>query len=198
MERIVIKFVERPDSNDPDKMLKWFCDVFGLSSGDSSDSIEEQILKKFIEAAHDDKGLSSSELKLETDLARSTVIYHLNRFIEVGLLVKHGRKYHLRASEMAKAIEEIEYDLSREMQRMLDTAKQLDKFTEAWLSDAQAVAGKEKGAQKETGIKPNKLFSQNPNSTSFMWSASILPNGPTEIKAKKGVSNRKRKGAGKK
>ncbi len=130
MERIVIKFVERPDFKDPDDMLKWFCAVFGLSNDYSNDSIEEQILGKFVEAAYGDNGLSSSELKLDTKLARSSVIYHLNRFIDAGLLVKRGRKYYLRASEMEKAIEEIEYDINREMQRMLDTAKEFDKLME--------------------------------------------------------------------
>ncbi len=140
VERIVIKFVERPDFKDQEKMLKWFCEVFGLSSdNDSFDSIEEQILKNFTEAAYEDKGLASSELKLNTDLARSTVIYHLNRFIEAGLLVKHGRKYYLRASEMYKAIEEIEYDINREMRRMLDTAREFDRLMETMMKGSKPI-----------------------------------------------------------
>lgn len=142
MERIVIRFVERPDFNDPEKMLKWFCDVFGLSSG-GNDTIEEQILRNFtVAAAYGNRGLASSELKLDTDLARSTVIYHLNRFIDAGLLVKRGRKYYLRASEMQKAIEEIEYDISREMRRMLDTAKEFDRLMELSVKkNAQPIKG---------------------------------------------------------
>jgi hypothetical protein len=128
MERIVIKVMEKPDFNDPEKLIRWFCSVLGLSNEDDSASIGGQILSKFAEAAYFDKGLSSSELKLDTDLARSTVIYHLNRFIESGLLVKKGRKYYLRASVMSKAIEEIEYDIDRELSRMLDTAKAFDKM----------------------------------------------------------------------
>lgn len=128
MERLVIRFVERPDSEDPEKIIRWFCEVLGLSSGNANNNIEEQILKSFIDAAQQDKGLSSSELKLDTTLARSTVIYHLNRFIESGLLIKKGRKYYLRASEMQKAIEEIEYDVNREMRRLLDTAKMFDRM----------------------------------------------------------------------
>jgi predicted transcriptional regulator len=131
MERIVIRFVERPDFKNQEKMIKWFCEVFGLSGSENeSDSIEQQILMSFIQAAYKDEGLGSSELKLDTKLARSTVIYHLNRFIDAGLLVKRGRKYYLRASEMSKAIEEIEYDINREMQRMLDTAKEFDRLME--------------------------------------------------------------------
>ncbi len=135
MERIIIKFMEKPDFNDPEKILKWFCTVFGLSSSeDAFDSIEEQILENFTKAAYENRGLSSSELKLNTDLARSTVIYHLNRFIDAGLLIKRGRKYYLRASEMYKAIEEIEYDINREMQRMLDTAKEFDRLMGVYMN----------------------------------------------------------------
>ncbi len=131
MERIIIRIVERPDLDDSKKMIKWFCEVFGLADdNDSFNSISEQILKNFIEAAHSSTGLSSSELNLHTDLARSSVIYHLNRFVDAGLLVKKGRKYYLRASEMQKAIEEIEYDINREMQKMIDTAREFDRLME--------------------------------------------------------------------
>ena len=51
----MIRFVERPDFNDPEKMLKWFCDVFGLSSG-GNDTIEEQILRNFTVAAPTEQG----------------------------------------------------------------------------------------------------------------------------------------------
>lgn len=128
MERIVIKALERPDFNDPEKLIRWFCTVFGLTGDEETAGISEQILSNFATAAYMDKGLSSSELKLHTELARSTVIYHLNRFIDSGLVVKRGRKYYLRASEMSKAIEEIEYDIDREFSRMLDTAREFDKI----------------------------------------------------------------------
>jgi predicted transcriptional regulator len=205
MERIVIKFIERPDFNDPEKMFKWFCDVFGLSSGnDAFDSIEEQILKAFAEAAHDNKGLASSELKLNTDLARSTVIYHLNRFIEVGLLVKKGRKYYLRASEMQKAIEEIEYDVNREMQRMLDTAKELDRIMEKGFSFSisQEIIVKKgkvkKGTMDEAPWLTPPMKWDKPGIPFENQITSPNPINQTEKidNVKKGVANRKRKDTG--
>ncbi len=128
MEKIEIRAIEKPDEKDPDKIIRWFVAVLGLS-GDEKNSIEEQILRDFTEAAREgEEGLSSSELKFDRDVARSTVIYHLNRFINAGIIVKHGRKYHLRATEMSKVIEELEYDINREMQRMLDMAKEFDRM----------------------------------------------------------------------
>lgn len=128
MEKIEIRAIEKPDDKDPEKIIRWFVAVLGLS-GDEKNSMEEQILRDFALAAREgEEGLSSSELRFKKDVARSTVIYHLNRFIEAGIIVKHGRKYHLRATEMSKVIEELEYDIDREMQRMLDMAKEFDRM----------------------------------------------------------------------
>jgi predicted transcriptional regulator len=127
MGRIVIQFVERPDSGNPEEIIKWFCEVFGFAT-EGGDSVEESIFRRFAEVAHRHEGLTSSEVTVNMTIARSTVIYHLNRFIDSGLLVKKGRKYYLRASEMSKTIEEIEYDIEREMRRMLDTAREFDKL----------------------------------------------------------------------
>lgn len=130
MEKIEIRAVERPDGNDPVKVIRWFCAALGLSNGRDDISIEEQILRDFMFAPQKGDGLASSELEFDRQLPRSTVIYHLNRFIDAGILVKKGRKYYLRANEMSKIIEEIEYDINREMQRMLDIARELDTMME--------------------------------------------------------------------
>ncbi len=47
MEKIVIRVIERPSSENPEKIIEWFCMVFGLSDKDNSNDIGVQILKKF-------------------------------------------------------------------------------------------------------------------------------------------------------
>ncbi len=88
MGKIVIRDVERPDSNKPDAMIRWFLAVFDLGDGNEPNSIEAQILGEFIRAGRRGEGISSSELKLKPPVARTTVIYHLNRLMELGILVK--------------------------------------------------------------------------------------------------------------
>ena len=129
MEKIVIRVIERPSNESPEKIIKWFCMVFGLSDNDSNNDIGVQILKKFIMNSNSrDGGLSSSDLKFNPRVPKSTTIYHLNRFISSGLIVKKGRKYYLRATNLLRAIEEIEYDINKEFQKMLDTAIEFDRM----------------------------------------------------------------------
>ncbi len=128
MGKIVIRDVERPDSKKPDAMIRWFLAVFDLGDGNEANGIEAQILAEFVRASYKGEGISSADLKLIPPVARSTVIYHLNRLMELGILVKRGRKYFLRATDMSKVMEEIEYYIEREMQRMIDMAREFDKI----------------------------------------------------------------------
>ncbi|MGC8478980.1 MAG: winged helix-turn-helix domain-containing protein [Candidatus Micrarchaeia archaeon] len=129
-KEIVIRSVDKPvrEKDNVDALIKWFCEAFGLSKEDEKDSIEEEILKKFIYAALKDKGISSGELKFGKPIPRSTIIYHLNRFIDAGLIIKRGRRYYLRSVDMAGVIKELEYDMDREIRRMLDMAEDLNRI----------------------------------------------------------------------
>ncbi|MEM0143301.1 MAG: hypothetical protein QXD11_01940 [Candidatus Micrarchaeaceae archaeon] len=121
--KLVIRSLNKPPSGDIDLIIGWFCEVFGLSNS-INDRLEIQLLKKFMLAAKNGQGLASKDIKF--GMPRSTIIYHLNRFIESGILVKKGRKYYLRAAEMTDLVEEVEYDVRREFQRIYDIAGMLD------------------------------------------------------------------------
>ncbi len=146
MEKIIIRVIEKPIKN-PEKIIKWFCIVFGLLEEDTGSNIETQILKKFIMNANENNGITSSSLKFNKPTPKSTVIYHLNRFISSGLIIKKGRKYYLRATDLAKSIEEIEYDINKEFKKMFDTATDFNKLM---------LGYENKSAKKQKHIKIKK------------------------------------------
>ncbi|MGC8571836.1 MAG: hypothetical protein ACP5LH_00945 [Candidatus Micrarchaeia archaeon] len=132
MGKIVINTTEKPSTAKLNELIKWFCVELGFldyNSKEDEENIDINILKEFILAAYNNEdGITSLKLKekLKYPLARSTLIYHLNKIIESGLIVKKGRKYYLRGRAMSKAVEELEYDLEREFSKMIDTARELD------------------------------------------------------------------------
>ncbi len=143
MESITIRSVEKPDYNDPKALLKWFCTTFGLiENPEGKDSVEEQILVRFIYAARQNRNLSVSDLKISPKMPRSTLIYHLNRLVDAGIISKKGHTYKLRANDISRVVEEINYDVSREFMRILDTAKEFDRLIEGSLSDTKALRNK--------------------------------------------------------
>jgi predicted transcriptional regulator len=146
-KEIVIRSIEKPSrgKENADTLIRWFCVAFGLSKSDEKESLEEKILKKFIYAAFKNEGLSSSEISFGKPIPRSTIIYHLNRFVELGIIVKRGRKYYLRAMDMASTIKELEYDMNREMMKMFDIAEELNNMVLKSLGAQKALKGKKQG-----------------------------------------------------
>lgn len=141
MKKFTIKQIDRPDYNDPKALLRWFCLMFGLEEEKSkkNNDIVEQILINFIYAAREGRGLTSSEIKMKPALPRSTLIYHLNRFVDAGMITREGHVYKLRAPDMVKLTEELNYDVDREFRRMLDAAKEFDILIDNTLAETKAL-----------------------------------------------------------
>ena len=59
MEKIIIKSINKPTQKDTDYLIIWFCKAFGLVGEKGGSDIEVQIMKKFLTASFDNKGLSS-------------------------------------------------------------------------------------------------------------------------------------------
>lgn len=126
--RIAIRQVNRPNRESMGEIIEWFCEVFDLA--DKDNELEPAIFKEIVSNSMKEGGITSKELTDELDMPRSTVIYHLNRFIDTGLVVRKGRKYQLRAGDLASTIEDIQSDMLREFGRMIGLAQKMDEMIE--------------------------------------------------------------------
>ncbi|MDE1851426.1 MAG: hypothetical protein KGH69_01915 [Candidatus Micrarchaeota archaeon] len=126
-EKIVIRQVNRPGKENPDALLQWFMQVFDFNS---KGEVEPDIFKEIVERSIKGSGVTSKLLNEKLDVPRSTVIYHLNRFICSGLVVRRGRRYYLRSEDMAGTIAELQADMDREFIRLLEFAQKMDALFE--------------------------------------------------------------------
>ncbi len=145
-EKIVLKNISKPQSTKPEDLLKMFCLAFNFS--DDTKSIESMMLHEVTFASFEGAGVTSKTLNEKLTVPRSTIIYHLNRFMSAGFVVRKGRKYYLRSSTMAQTIEEIQYDMEREFSRLIKYAEMLDKTLESETYDTGRSIGKKSGRQK--------------------------------------------------
>ncbi len=127
-EKIVLRYVNRPSNMDIQELTGWFMKVFDL--GDSEDWLEPAIFKEIVANMAGGKGVTSKVLNKKLDVPRSTIIYHLNRFICSGLVVRRGRKYYLRSEDMRGTIDELRADMEREFSRMMQFADMFDSLLE--------------------------------------------------------------------
>lgn len=139
-ERLVIKTVNKPAKEDMDNLWEWFCEVFDLKNK----NVEPEILKEIAGSSIKGDGITSKELNITLEMPRSTVIYHLNRFIYSGLVIRRGRRYYLRSTDMVSTMEELQSDMQREFNRMIEFAETLDKIMESDMNARRQKRRKER------------------------------------------------------
>ncbi len=143
-ERIIIRSIAKPTADSVEELTFWFCRAFDLASG--GEALEPSLFKEIVSASVEGTGVTSKELNDRLAVPRTTVIYHLNRFIGSGLVVRKGRKYFLRSEDMESTIEELQADMTREFSRMLAFA---EKFDEILAGDAAAIGRRRINAERQ-------------------------------------------------
>ncbi len=126
--KIVIKAINKPGKENAEVLSEWFCEVFDLAN--NPEAVEPQLFQEIAESNINGEGITSKELNEKLEMPRSTVIYHLNRFIYSGLVIRRGRKYYLRSEDMESTIEDLQSEMVREFDRMLSFAQKMDEILE--------------------------------------------------------------------
>ena len=72
------------------------------------------------------QGMTSDEISERVNLSRGTVVHHLNRLMDSGVVISHRNKYMLRVDNLSSLIDEIEHDLYNTMNSLRKVAKDID------------------------------------------------------------------------
>ncbi|VVB77062.1 Uncharacterised protein [uncultured archaeon] len=147
-ERIIIRLMAKPSEESADDLMAWFCKAFDLAS--TSQDLEPTMFKEIVSASASGSGVTSKELNDRLEIPRTTVIYHLNRFIGSGLVVRKGTRYFLRSTDMESTIEELQADMLREFDRMLEFA---EKFDDIVAGDALDRRGERKKIEGKRSVR---------------------------------------------
>ncbi len=104
---------KRPVSNDPEELIDYILSTLNLKQGIYRTLIKEIIHNKV--RAGSIRGVK-----------RTTAIYHLNRMVRMGILIKKGSYYELREKTLHTTLEEVKKDVIRVLDDLIDVAKKLD------------------------------------------------------------------------
>lgn len=125
-QRITIIKHKRPSDNDINKQLQWLGSSLGLFGLRDKDKSCFRIFIELIKASKEKKPLSSDELAAIANLSRGTVVHHLNKMIDAGLIINHRNKYLLRVENLKTLVDEIQKDLKKTMKNLKEVAEQID------------------------------------------------------------------------
>ena len=118
------KIVPAKNINDE---LQWIGTSLGLFNLRDKDSSCFRLFIELLKAAKENRMLSSDELAYRLNLSIGTVVHHINKMMEAGIIVTEKRKYALRVDTLHKLIDEIERDMKESMEQMRKVAEEIDK-----------------------------------------------------------------------
>ena len=124
--RLTIIRHELPASGDVNDVLQWFATSLGLFSLRDKDRSTYRIFIELLKAARQRKELSSDQLAEKLGLSRATVIHHLNKLHESGIIRSSRNRYRLRVRNLTFLVDEIEKDIKRTLEDLKEVAGDLD------------------------------------------------------------------------
>ncbi|MFH1134027.1 MAG: winged helix-turn-helix domain-containing protein [Nanoarchaeota archaeon] len=124
--RITIVRATRPKKPELNEDLQWLCNSLGLFSLRDRDKSMFRIFVELLKGARQKAPLTSDQLAYRTELSRGTVVHHINKLIEAGLVVSDKNTYLLRVHNLEYLIDELERDLDRALIDMRAIARRID------------------------------------------------------------------------
>lgn len=125
-QRITIVNIRKPSEHNVNNELQWLGSSLGLFNLRDKDKSCFRVFIELLKSAKSRHSLTSDELALKLSLSRGTVIHHINRLIESGLVIHEGNTYTLRVDNLKSLIDEVEKDIKRACEDLKEVAKEID------------------------------------------------------------------------
>jgi predicted transcriptional regulator len=128
--RITIIRIKRPGQDHVNDELKFLGESLGLFSERDKDKSCFRIFIVLVKALKTGHRITSDEIADHTNLTRGTVIHHLNRLMESGIVVSQKNYYMLAVDSMEELVELVKSNLTKTFDGLKQTARNIDKKLE--------------------------------------------------------------------
>lgn len=126
-KKITIIRINKPVERDINHELQWLGVSLGLFNLRDKDKSCFRIFIELLKAAKSRNPISSDELALKLGITRGTVVHHLNKLMESGLVIHERQGYMLRVDNLSELINELERDVKRICHDLKIIAADVDK-----------------------------------------------------------------------
>lgn len=116
--------LKEPDLNE---QLKWFGQSIGLFNQRDKDKSCFRIFIVLLKSLKARNALTSDEIAAATNLTRGTVIHHLNKLMESGIVVLEKGRYILNMQNLEQLVEHTEQNIARTMSNLRSVARDIDR-----------------------------------------------------------------------
>ncbi len=120
--RIILVRKERPRDNINEE-LQWISDSLGLFNERDK---ERSCYRIFVELVREKKPLRSDDIALNSRLSRGTVVFHLNKLMESGLVTNENNRYKLSEKRISFLIKKLRKDILSTLKEIEEIAKDFE------------------------------------------------------------------------
>ena len=127
MDRFIIIKNKRKDLNDTNEVLQIFSNTLGLFNDRDRERSCFRIFVELVKAEKERERLSSDELAENANLSRATVIHHIEKLEDFGLIKERKHRYYLAKTNFEDLIDFLKKDMDDIFKDLKRQAKYLDK-----------------------------------------------------------------------
>lgn len=112
--------------NDVNEELKWLGNSLGLFGLRDRDSSCFRIFITLLKRTGKDNVLSSDEIAERLGLSRGTVVHHLTRLMDSGIVIRERKGYLLKENNLEGVILDMKKDVEAMFDKLTRVAKEID------------------------------------------------------------------------
>ena len=124
--RITIIRHSKPKSRNINEELQWFGSSLGLFGLRDKDKSCFRVFIVLVRNINSGKGLSSDQIASMLNLTRGTVVHHLNKLMDAGIVVSEKGRYVLRMETLSDLINGMRKNVSAYLDELEKVAKAID------------------------------------------------------------------------
>jgi predicted transcriptional regulator len=123
---ISLRYVEYDEGYNVNELIQWFGKSIGLFGPRDREKSCFRLFVELFKAGANNTSLTSDELASLLSLSRGTVIHHLDRLIETGLVSSRKNKYFIKEKTFEELIKALEEDIASMLENLKVASKKLD------------------------------------------------------------------------
>ncbi|MCF7871420.1 winged helix-turn-helix domain-containing protein [Candidatus Woesearchaeota archaeon] len=125
--KITIIRASKPKEYNINELLQWFGGSLGLfNMRDKDRSCFRIFITLLKDLKSEEPGLSSDELANLTNLSRGTVVHHLNKLMEAGIVVVSRNVYVLKVDNLEELVDFVRKDVNSAFDSLKEIGGKLD------------------------------------------------------------------------
>jgi len=126
VQKLTIIRIRRSPQENVNQELQWIGNTLGLFNLRDKDSSCFRVFITLVKKSKRNEAITSDDIAERLELSRGTVVHHLTKLMESGLVVREHQGYLLRQNSLQKVIQDVHRDIENAFSELNEVAKEID------------------------------------------------------------------------